>query len=75
MIKEETFNIIFFSEQEILREEITSLNAVKSRLRLRVQELEDEVKKLKEDLEKSNKANKSDDEVGAFVSHIIRLRI
>lgn len=49
------------SEHEILREEIASLNAVKSRLKLRVQELEDEVKKVKEDLEKKTN-NKSDDE-------------
>lgn len=53
----------FFSEQEILREEIKSLNAVKSRLKLRITELEDEVKKVKEEFEKNAKANKSDDEV------------
>ncbi|CAL8081776.1 unnamed protein product [Orchesella dallaii] len=49
------------SEHEILREEIASLNAVKSRLKLRVQELEDDLKKTKEDLEKKT-SNKSDDE-------------
>ena len=53
----------YSSEQEILREEIKSLNAVKSRLRLRVAELEDEIKKTKEEFEKNQKANKSDDEV------------
>lgn len=50
------------SEQEILREEIKSLNAVKSRLRLRIAELEDEVKRVKEEAEKAAKAGKSDDE-------------
>lgn len=54
------FNKIF-SEHEILREEIASLNAVKSRLKLRVQELEEELKKVKDDLEKKS-SNKSDDE-------------
>ncbi|XP_076039839.1 JNK-interacting protein syd isoform X6 [Oratosquilla oratoria] len=50
------------NEQEILREEIKSQNAVKSRLRLRVTELEDELKKVKEEMEKNTKATKSDDE-------------
>lgn len=61
----------YSSEQEILREEIKSLNAVKSRLKLRITELEDEVKKVKEEFEKNAKANKSDDEVRfLFYSHI-----
>ncbi len=42
-----------YSEQEILREEIQSLQAVKTRLKSRVSELEDELKKSKEDLEKA----------------------
>ena len=46
-----------------MREEIKSLNAVKSRLKLRITELEDEVKKIKEEAERNAKANKSDDEV------------
>ncbi|XP_066943686.1 C-Jun-amino-terminal kinase-interacting protein 4 isoform X50 [Macrobrachium rosenbergii] len=50
------------SEQEILREEIKSLNAVKSRFKLRITELEDEIKRIKEEAEKNTKANKSDDE-------------
>ncbi|CAL4065508.1 unnamed protein product, partial [Meganyctiphanes norvegica] len=50
------------NEQEILREEIKSLNAVKSRLRLRIQELEDELKKVKEEAEKNAKAGKGEDE-------------
>lgn len=50
------------SEQEILRQEIHTIQAVKTRLQLRVQELEEELKKMKEEAEKNAKANKSDDE-------------
>lgn len=49
------------SEQEILREEVKSLMAVKERLKQRVCELEEELRKSKENAEKS-KASKSDDE-------------
>ncbi|CAG7722178.1 unnamed protein product [Allacma fusca] len=49
------------SEHEILREEIASLQAVKSRMKLRIQELEDEIKRTKEEAEKKSN-NKSDDE-------------
>ncbi|KAK8748145.1 hypothetical protein OTU49_016332 [Cherax quadricarinatus] len=58
----ENNELLATNEQEILREEIKSLNAVKSRLKLRITELEDEVKKVKEEAEKNAKANKSDDE-------------
>ncbi|XP_071545126.1 C-Jun-amino-terminal kinase-interacting protein 4 isoform X15 [Panulirus ornatus] len=58
----ENNELLATNEQEILREEIKSLNAVKSRLKLRITELEDEVKKIKEEAEKNAKANKSDDE-------------
>lgn len=51
------------SEQEILREELKSLQTLKTRLKLRVSELEEELKKTKEEAEKLAKANKSDDEV------------
>ena len=44
-----------------MREEIQSLQAVKSRMKLRISELEDEVKKMKEEAEKKAN-NKSDDE-------------
>ncbi|KAL1130562.1 hypothetical protein AAG570_011808 [Ranatra chinensis] len=50
------------SEQEILREELKSLQTLKARLKERVSELEDELKKVKEDAEKAIKATKSDDE-------------
>ena len=44
-----------FSEHEILREEIKSLQAVRAKLQQRVQELEEEVKVSKEDAEKAAK--------------------
>ena len=43
------------SEHEILREEIKSVQAVKERYRQRVAELEDELKKQREELEKKTK--------------------
>ena len=43
---------MFYSEQEILKEEISSLQAVKEKLKARVSELEEELKKTKEALEK-----------------------
>ena len=51
-----------FSEHEILREEIKSLQAVRAKLQQRVQELEEEVKVSKEDAEKAAKKEKSDGE-------------
>ena len=47
-------DLIFFNrEHEILREEIKSLQEVRKKLQLKVQDLEDELKKSKEDAEKS----------------------
>ena len=43
------------SEQEILREEITCLQTSKERLKKRVSDLEEEVKKYKEELDKALK--------------------
>ena len=54
------------SEQEILREEIQSLQAVKTRLKSRVSELEEELKKSKEELEKA-KASRGNAEEGEEV--------
>lgn len=51
-----------FSEQEILREELKQYMSVKDKLKQRVAELEEELKKIKEAAEKS-KSGKSDDEV------------
>ena len=44
------------SEQEILREEINSLQAVKTKLQGRIKDLEEDLKKTREDLEKKNQA-------------------
>lgn len=54
---------LVFSEQEILHQEIMTIQAVKTRLQLRVQELEEELRRVKEEAERNAKANKSDDEV------------
>lgn len=48
---------------EILKEEISSLKAVKTKLQEKIKDQEDEIKKLKEDLEKKNSAAKEEDEV------------
>ena len=51
------------SEQEILRDEIRSLQAARNRLRIRTDELEAEVKALKEEAaEAARKAAKADEE-------------
>nr|CAD7260769.1 unnamed protein product [Timema shepardi] len=50
------------SDQEILREEIRSLQTMKTRLLEKIRDLEEEVKRVKEEAEKSSKATKSDDE-------------
>jgi len=55
-----------YSEQEILHEEIAALQSTKDKLRHRITEIEEEVKKLKEDLEKERKnkgTENNDDEV------------
>jgi predicted nucleic acid-binding Zn-ribbon protein len=54
-----------FSEQEILREEIQALQATKEKLKTRVSELEDELKKVKEQLEKekAKSSGQAEDEV------------
>ncbi|KAH9513915.1 JNK-interacting protein [Bulinus truncatus] len=55
------------SEQEILREEITSLQAVKGRLQLRIAQLEEELKRLKEENDKKqreqNEAGEEEDDL------------
>uniref|UniRef100_A0A1B6E7J4 JNK-interacting protein 3 n=1 Tax=Clastoptera arizonana TaxID=38151 RepID=A0A1B6E7J4_9HEMI len=50
------------SEQEILRVQLKSLQTLKTSLVQKVSDLEDELKKTKEDAEKLTKTNKSDDE-------------
>ena len=54
---------VLFSEQEIFREEITSLQTVKGRLQLRITALEEELKKTKEEIEKKAQATAGDEEV------------
>ena len=55
-------SVLHGSEQEILREEIASLQANKEKLRKRVSELEDELKKAREEMEKlKEKGTATDD--------------
>lgn len=46
-----------------MREEITSLQAVKSRLQLRITQLEEDLKKTKEELEKKSQEAQAEGEV------------
>jgi uncharacterized small protein (DUF1192 family) len=55
------------SEQEILREEIVILNSVRRKLHERVSFLEEELKKLKEELGKKEEAEKEEEEVRVFL--------
>lgn len=55
-------NVVSFSEVEILKEEINSLQGVKTKLNTRIKELEDELKKTKEELEKKNTTAKEGEE-------------
>ncbi|KAL3879347.1 hypothetical protein ACJMK2_031645 [Sinanodonta woodiana] len=50
------------SEQEILREEINSIQLVRSKLSQRVKELEEEVKRLKDELEKKAQSAKEQED-------------
>ncbi|KAF0313388.1 C-Jun-amino-terminal kinase-interacting protein 4 [Amphibalanus amphitrite] len=49
--------------RRFLREEVKSQQTVRSRLQLRVQELEDELKKMKEDAEKTSKETTEEDDI------------
>lgn len=49
---------LFSREHEILREEVRSLQDVRSRLQTRITELEEELKKVKQEAEEKAKANK-----------------
>ena len=58
------YSLLFLcSEQEILRDEIRSLQSMRARLRSRTDELELEVKNLREEMENARKASKSEEEV------------
>lgn len=56
-----------YSEQEILKEEISSLQNVKERLNKRISELEGEMKKSREEIEKL-KASNAEDKVRDYCS-------
>lgn len=61
---EKVFTYLFLlSEQEMFKEEIKSLQNLRSKLLQRVQELEDELKTARDEAEKLARSNKSDDEV------------
>lgn len=57
-----------YSEVEILKEEINNLQGVKTKLNTRIKELEDELKKTKEELEKKNTTTKEGEEEIQFNS-------
>lgn len=52
-----------YSEVEILKEEINNLQGVKTKLNTRIKELEDELKKTKEELEKNTATKEGEEEV------------
>lgn len=56
-------NFCYCSEQEILRKEFKSQYAVRGRLGQRIQELEEELERVREEAEHTAEASKSDDEV------------
>nr|CAD7430872.1 unnamed protein product [Timema monikensis] len=58
----ENNELLATNDQEILREEIRSLQTMKTRLQEKIHDLEEELKRVKEEAEKSSKATKSDDE-------------
>ena len=59
----EICDLFFCSEHEILREEIKSLQGVRAKLQQRIQDLEDELKKVKDESEaaKAAKAEENED--------------
>jgi mitogen-activated protein kinase 8 interacting protein 3 len=54
--------MIVCSEHEILREEVRSLQEVRAKLQTRVQDLEEEIKRMKEEAEKGRKEKEEEDE-------------
>lgn len=56
-----------FSEMEILREEISSLQTVKSKLQEKVKDQEVDIKKMREELEKKNNSTKDEEEVLKYI--------
>lgn len=58
-----TVTLLYDSEQEILRDEVNSLQAVREKLKSRITELEEELKHTKEDLDKQKKQTTGEDDV------------
>lgn len=52
-----------FSEQELLKDEVASVKAVKEKLNTRVVELEEEARKFRETMESYKQKSPSEDEV------------
>ena len=59
----------------MFKEEIKSLQSLKAKLLLRIQELEEELKSTKEEAEKLAKSSKSDDEVSVLIIVIMNYRL
>lgn len=64
------YNFVLISEQHILREELKALQTLNVRLTSKSSEIEEELKKTKQELEQL-KAKKSDSDVISLLSFII----
>jgi hypothetical protein len=54
---------LHFSEKDILREEVTSLEVVRDKFQLRIGELEEEIRRIRRELEeKNNQSQQAEDE-------------
>lgn len=62
-------------EQEVLREDLLALRGTKDKLKQRITELEDELKRVKEEAAKSPKGGKSDDEVCKILINFFRFYV
>lgn len=56
---------------EILREDISSLQTVKSKLQEKIKDQEVEIKKMREELEKKNNSTKDEEEVLKYILSFI----
>lgn len=56
---------------EILREEISSLQTVKSKLQEKVKDQEVDIKKMREELEKKNNSTKDEEEVFKYILNFL----
>lgn len=62
------------SEQEMMKEQINTLKALKFKLEQRITYLEEELKKTKEEVEKQAKSTKSDDEASNILKIVRQYR-